>query len=290
MSVQLSACAAAHSKVWGDAEFPKLNGGSFLLQQAGLFFPFLFFSSSSSSCTKLFSVCSWNSSRLCPSLVCFALLWKMAKSVLDAPAPAEVVPPRRASAPQHFPTSNVRETPDEPPTPLHIEWRPRPIRIKLLKLAKDHLLALPKVNHRYVSVRGTLLFDSRYATVRNPRQRSRKRKHSGCAKAQSRSKKGRVEPVSQQSRHSLSMSRLRINRVVCLHISPSIISNRRAIGRGDQVVPSRPSGSAPVMSLHVTLNQSKAAQLTDMYFVGRHLSQQTHDQPSRARPHSSNAG
>ncbi|GAB0135130.1 DNA repair protein rhp54 [Epichloe bromicola] len=50
---------------------------------------------------------------------------------------------------QHFPTSNIRETPDEPPTPLHVEWRPRAIRIKFLALAQDHLSDLPKPNHRY---------------------------------------------------------------------------------------------------------------------------------------------
>lgn len=65
--------------------------------------------------------------------------------------------------------------PDPPATPPGSRRSNIASKIKRLRMAPDHLLQFPQVNHRYLSAQGRILFDNRYEVPLSPPADSPKR-------------------------------------------------------------------------------------------------------------------
>lgn len=119
---------------------------------------------------------------------------KGCKSARAKKLPSTARPPRE-HARQTFPLSNVRgcphaeddaehadaatiapaPRPDPPATPPGSRRSNIASKIKRLRMAPDHLLQFPQVNHRYLSAQGRILFDNRYEVHLSPPADSPKR-------------------------------------------------------------------------------------------------------------------
>jgi hypothetical protein len=96
------------------------------------------------------------------------------------------------SAPQGFPISNVRGSPDlaQPGKSMDPLKSSRKVKLTNLKEPKDHLTLLPSNGHRYVTESGKLIHDDRYAMpliVEDERKQPRQKPLKPGAKSKRRS-------------------------------------------------------------------------------------------------------
>ncbi|KID76735.1 keratinolytic protein, partial [Metarhizium brunneum ARSEF 3297] len=182
---------------------------------------------------------------------------KGCKSARAKKLPSTARPPRE-HARQTFPLSNVRGCPHAEDDAEHaghaghadaatIAPAPRPgppatppgsrrsniaSKIKRLRMAPDHLLQFPQVNHRYLSAQGRILFDNRYEVPPSPPADSPKRlpRHT---KAAPKATHAVAQAGSEDAFHSKPM----INLPVPDHIQAMLVDDWENITKNNQLVP-----------------------------------------------------
>ncbi|KJK91219.1 hypothetical protein H633G_04967 [Metarhizium anisopliae BRIP 53284] len=176
---------------------------------------------------------------------------KGCKSARAKKLPSTARPPRE-HARQTFPLSNVRgcphaeddaehadaatiapaPRPDPPATPPGSRRSNIASKIKRLRMAPDHLLQFPQVNHRYLSAQGRILFDNRYEVHLSPPADSPKRlpRHT---KAAPKATHAVAQAGSEDAFHSKPM----INLPVPDHIQAMLVDDWENITKNNQLVP-----------------------------------------------------
>ncbi|EFY90380.1 keratinolytic protein [Metarhizium acridum CQMa 102] len=163
----------------------------------------------------------------------------------------DIVRPPREHARQTFPLSNVRGCPQTDAATIAPAPRPDPpatppgngrsniaSKIKRLRMAPDHLLKFPQVNHRYLSSQGKILFDNRYEVSPSPPEASPKGSSKGSPKS---SPKGSLDTQRRLSKphtpEPKQGAKPMINLPVPDHIQAMLVDDWENITKNNQLVP-----------------------------------------------------
>ncbi|KHO01846.1 keratinolytic protein [Metarhizium album ARSEF 1941] len=177
---------------------------------------------------------------------------KGSKSARARQQPDDARPPRHR-AHQTFPLSNVRGCPqtdaatiappprqDPPATPPGARRNHVASRLKRLRMAPDYLLKFPRVNHRYLSSRGQILFDNRYEprpqTKGPPLKRTLSAAQAGGIGTQH-FEAGDTRKACPESQEDAFHSKPMINLPVPDHIQAMLVDDWENITKNNQLVP-----------------------------------------------------